>query len=175
MPKPFTPSRDDGRSDRQVVFELVRDASPETVFPFVQIRLALQDGVENTITQQRVCAAARLADKTLQRECDRVLRVVKGVGYRVAPASEHLGMALVRKDKATMQFRQGVDILRHCRLGELSETERKLHEGNLLVMTAYLSALRHLNARQDRQERVLEVLTKRIDKLEGTEAIQAVA
>lgn len=164
--KPFTPSRSDGRSDRQIVFDLVQMAEPDTLFTFEQIIAALSAGVDKPVTRHRACAASRLANQTLQHEEQRALQVVKGMGYRVVAANEHLGLALTRKDFATRQFSRGVVLLKSCRLDELTDIQRRLHEGTTLVMGAYLGALRHLNARQNRQESALQSLALRIEKVE---------
>lgn len=165
--QPFQPSRADGRSDRQVVYEMMQDAEPNTVFDFDRIADALQVGVAETVTHQRACSAARAANRTLLREKQRSVTVVRGLGYRVIAANEHMGVAVTRRRRAESQIRAGIGMLRGCRLDELSEPQRTLHEGQLLVMSGVYEAVKHVNSRQDRQEKVIDRLKRRVDRLEA--------
>lgn len=163
----FQPSRDDGRSDRQVIFELVRGAEPDTMFPYAQLTAALQRGTTRSIAPTTVGMACRLASRTLERECQRTLSVVRTVGYRVVRANEHLTLALDRKDRAEGLIKRGVELLEHTRLDELDEPHRTLHQGQMMIMGGFYEALRSTRRRQDAQDRVIEHLIQRVDRLEG--------
>lgn len=167
MRSQFQASRSDGRSDRQVVFEMVRGAEPETVFPYERLSAALQENTGRPITRGVVCAAARAASRPLERECQRTLSVVPRVGYRVVRADEHLGLALNRKDRAELMIRRGVELLQNTRVDELNATQLALHNGQMLVLGGFYEALRSTRRRQDAQERVIRDLVTRIGKLEG--------
>jgi hypothetical protein len=170
--KRFQPTRRDGRSDRQVVYELMQDAEPGVVFAHDVIADALQSGVADPITPERASAAARAANRLLLRERRRTMLAVRGIGYRILAACEHVGASLSRRERAESQVRAGLSILRECRLDELSETQRKLHEGQLLVMSGVYDAVRYTNARVDRHEKALRALTDRVVRLEDPLAPQ---
>lgn len=163
----FTPQREDGRSDRHIAFELLRDAEPGTVFAFDRVAAALQSGVETPITHARVCAAVRAAQPVLLRESRRATVTVRGVGYRVVAANEHVSLALMRKDRAELQVRSGVRLLEGTRLDELTETERRLHEGHFIIMSRIYNAVLHLQTKAARHEQLLSGLTARVEKLES--------
>lgn len=163
----FHTSRADGRSDRQVVFELMQDAEPGTLFLFARIADALQVGVSDLITHERACAAARSANALLLRERQRSTVAVRGRGYRVIQASEHVGVAVQRKQRAGHQLRAGLALLQRCRLDELSDKERQRHEGFTLAIAGVVTAVDYIHARQQRQEKVIDSLTRRLDKLDG--------
>lgn len=165
-PRFFAPSRDDGRSDRQVIYEAIRDAVPGQVFDYATLAAALQVGVSEPITQERVGSAARAANRLLLREKQRAIEVVKGVGYRVAAAEEHLGLAVSRRHRAETNIRRGIELLRNCRTEELSDVQRNLHEGQFLIMSGVYQAVRYANSRIDRHQKVLQVLTERVERLE---------
>lgn len=155
--KPFTASRLDGRSDRQVVFELMRDAEPGTLFTFAAIEDALQAGIADSIGRPRACAAVRLAKKTLQQQVNRSVKAVRGRGYRLLMASEHVGVAVTHESRAIKQMKAGLAILQHCRLDEMSESDRTRHQGYTLTMVGTMNALTHQNARLTRIEKVLKL------------------
>ena len=106
----FAPRRADGRSDRQVIYDLVQGAEPDTVFRYDALESALREGTDGDgITRQAVYAAVTAANRTLLREKRRALRGVPRLGYRVARADEHVELALMRKDRAQIQIKRGLD------------------------------------------------------------------
>ncbi len=162
----FEPSRSDGHSDRQLIFELVRHRDPDTMFKYAELQKILEIGTDRKITRTVIGAAVRSANPTLLREVNRVLAVVKTVGYRLVRADEHVGLALVRKDRAEVMFRRGVEVLQGTRIDELDEPHRTLHQGTLMVMRGFYEALRTTQKRQATQERVIQQLVQRVTKLE---------
>jgi len=163
----FTPSRPDGRSDRMVLFDLVRAAPPETLFQFDELVEALSEGLDVTVDRPRVYRAVAAANRTLLSESKRYLNVVRGEGYRVIRASEHVEMAVNRKDRAQAQIQRGIEVLRGARLNELSDNERALHEGQLRILSGLYFAVKDSERRHERSEALIADLTQRIDKLEG--------
>lgn len=165
---PFVASRIDGRSDRQVIFDLVQDASPETLFLYDALKTVLENGTARRITRNIIGNAVRQAARNLLREKSRTLRVVANQGYRVVPATEHMELALARKDRAEVMIHRGIEILQGTRLDELDEPHRSLHQGQLLIMSGFYQALRSTRKRQDKQDLVIKSLTERVERLETT-------
>jgi hypothetical protein len=93
---------------------------------------------------------------------------VKGIGYRVARADEHVGLSMLRKERAETQLAAGVDLLRQVRYDELNDAERQLAEGTLLVFDGFYRAIKSSENRHSRQEETISALTQRIEKLEKT-------
>jgi uncharacterized Ntn-hydrolase superfamily protein len=179
MSSPFAPSRADGRSDRQVIFDVVAEAEPETVFTYEALIEALSAGLDETVDRRRVYRAITNANKTLLHERSRYLSVVKNTGYRVLRADEHLPAAIDRKQSAVSKLKQGMELLRNAKIEELDEAQRVLHQGQLMIMSGLYDAVRESHRRHDKQERVIEdlrdrqradieELSKRLDRIEGT-------
>jgi DNA-binding winged helix-turn-helix (wHTH) protein len=158
MSQPFKPSRDDGRSDRRVVYELVSDAEPGTVFTKDDLRTALEEGVDVDITDVRVGAAVRSVRHMLLRERQRYLISVPGIGYRMIRSDEHLPVALGKKQRAEMQLRDGIEILRNTDVSELSEAQRSLHQGQLLIVQGVYQFARASEKRIKEQGHLIEQL-----------------
>lgn len=152
----FRPSRDDGRSDRQVVLDLVGDAEPEATFSFDDLAAALQQGVTVKVAKPRIYTAVTSANKILLRERRRYLKVVRGVGYRVIRAEEHLPVALDRKASALSQLERGVELLKNVHLDELPQPQRAMHEGQLMIMAGLHSAIVSSEQRHARTEAVID-------------------
>jgi hypothetical protein len=161
MPSPFESTRADGRSDRRVIYDLVGDNPPETLFDYDTLTAALAVGVDATIDRRRIYRAVTNANRTLLREKRLYLAVVANVGYRILRADEHLPVAIDRKHSAVAKLRQGMDLLRHARIEELPEAQRVLHEGQLMIMSGLYDAMRESGQRHDRQEQVIEALRQR--------------
>lgn len=174
MNTPFQPSRADGRSDRQVIYDLVHTAHPGATYTYTELRDALQAGVDKPIDRPRIYAAVRQANTTLLREHSRYLSVVPNVGYRIIRADEHLPVSLQKKDRAQQHLRRGIDLLRHARLDELTQAQRTLHEGQLMILSGIYQAVQDSERRHDRAETLIEDLIKssreiqeRLDRLEN--------
>lgn len=132
-PAQFANTRADGRSNVQVILDLVRDGEPGQVYPYQRFVEALNVGSNRTYAirdAQRVIMAGHLR---LLREQDRALHNLRGVGYRLAQAKEHMGLALTHKHRADNQLNRGLHLLRHVRWDELDENSRKAHQGTLLL------------------------------------------
>lgn len=167
MSQPFASSRSDGRSDRQVLFDLVESADPDTLVSYDRILSALSDGLSKPVAKDRAYRAVASVNKILLRERRRYLRVVPNQGYRVIRSDEHLPEALAKKSRAQSYISRGVELLRNARLDELTEAQRTLHEGQLMVLAGLHQAVQESTARHDKQERVLDELRRRVEKLEG--------
>jgi hypothetical protein len=164
---PFSPSRDDGRSDRRVVFELVADAAPDTTFTYDVLVEALSEGLDGVeITRDRVYRAVAAGNKTLLRERKRYLHVRVGVGYRVIHTSEQLPVALIKKDRAQSYLSKGIELLRHAKLDELDAAQRTLHEGQLLILAGLHQAMHESDQRHTRSEELIAELLRRVNRLE---------
>lgn len=151
-PARFKVARDDGRTDAQVVIDLVKDGTAGTLYTHDQIVAALSVGATREYTQHDVSGAVGRANKRLLREYQRRLHVVTGMGYRLAPASEHMALANGDRRRADTQLRKGLETLRHVRWDELEPEARKAHEGHLMVTEALYQA----QAAQDRRLRAVE-------------------
>jgi hypothetical protein len=167
MRNPFKASRDDGRSDRRVVFELVQNAEPDTMFGYDELISALSEGLDDDIRRERVYRAVAQGNKALLRNRSRYLQVVPGRGYKVLRADEHLPVALKKKDSAESVMRRGAELLDHVKLGELDPDMRKTVEGNRLMFAGIIGALKHSEQRHDRAESLIEELKSRVQRLEG--------
>lgn len=156
----FRPSRSDGRSDRQVVYELVGDAEPDSMFPFDDIQAALSEGLDSPASKSRAYKAVKAANNLLLREKRRYLVSVPGVGYRMIHASEHLPVALGKKTRAETQIKTGIKILREVRMAELAEPERNLIVGQLMIMDGMYQMARASERRHAKQEQVIDEIRR---------------
>ena len=176
MGAPFQPSRDDGRSDRRVVYDLTHEAEPGVTFTYAELVEALEVGLDKPIQRDRVYRAVSAANTTLLREHRRYLGVVENVGYRMIRADEHLPESLRKKDRAQSHLKRGIELLRHARLDELTEAQRTLHEGQLMILSGVYHAVQDSHKRHDRAESLIEDILKsnqeirdRLERLEGDE------
>ena len=151
----FKPNRADGRSDARVLIEAVGDAEAGTVFTHDELIGALSVGTDRQIDRTTLSAAVRCANDRLLKEKKRTLHAVRGVGYRLAAASDHLGLALNRRSRADRQLEAGYRTLQHVRWDEMDANAKAAHEGQLIVMGAIWQAVTALDKRQQRLERIV--------------------
>ncbi len=164
---PFRTVRADGRSDRRVIVDLVSGSPAGTQFDYEKLTAALQAGLDDPVDRARIYRAVAQANRTLLEEDQRYLQVVKNQGYRLLHGSDHLPAALVKKDMAQGYIRRGVELLRGARLDELTEAQRVLHQGQLMILAGVHQAMQDSQRRHDRQEQVIDELRQRVERLEG--------
>lgn len=155
---PFRASREDGRSDRRVIYDLAENADPDTVFTYAELIEALSDGTDREITRAHVYGAVSAANRGLLTDRKRYLAVVADQGYRVIRADEQLSAALVKKDRANGYLKRGIDLLRNARLDELDAAQRTLHEGQLMIMAGLHQAIQESDRRHKRADELIQGL-----------------
>lgn len=152
----FQPSRSDGRSDRQVIYDLTHTSEPDSLWTYDELADALEVGLDGTVDRQRIYSAVKAANRELLTRERRYLAVVKRKGYRMLRANEHLPVALNRKSSAVTQLARGVELLRNAKISELTEAQRHLHQGQLMIMGSLHAAILDSERRHDRTEAVLD-------------------
>lgn len=158
----FTIGRSDGRSNQQVIIDLVKsNDKPGTIFSYGELANLLNAGATRTFGQRDVQIIVRQAIRRLGKESKRTLQNIRGVGYRIAYATDHLSLALIKEDKADRQMRAGLNLLENVRLDEMDENHRLAHQGTWMLMSAMYSQTRSLMRRQRATEIAIEQLKAR--------------
>jgi hypothetical protein len=179
----FKPSRADGRSDKQVVYDLVEAAAPDTVFSFEQLIDALSEGLTGEVTRSRVYQAVAVANRSLLRRRKRSLRVARGHGYRVARSNEAVELARLRTDRAQVQTKRAHDHVQHTRLDELTPGELTILRGTQIALSNLYQAFRHLDRKINDTEQAIRAhiettdhrfqqLAQRVEQLETTTTVK---
>lgn len=147
----FDIKRADGRSNQQVLIDSVAGAEPGTLFTYDQLSRIL--GFDDKRRTQSVVVSAQ---RRLLKEFCRTMMNVRGEGYRIAEAKEHMMLAHDCKRRSDVQLRKGLHILRHVKWEEMDEETRKAHEGTLMVTEALYS----MQAAQDKRLAKIEKAIK---------------
>jgi hypothetical protein len=159
----FSIVRHDGRSNQQVIVDMVRGAEPGTIFPYESFASELARGTARTYNRRAVASTVRSANPRLLREERRELRNVPTIGYKVAHAKEHLELATNRKARADRQISRGLKTLRNVRWDELDPNARAAHEGTLLVVEGLYAQMQAFARRQAAQDEAIKRIAKRLD------------
>lgn len=167
MSKVFLTRRACGRSNQQVVIEHVRDRAPGTVFPYAELEALLSTGCDRTFDRRDVQQIVRAAKTRLLRENKRTLAVVPNVGYQLAFAKEHLGIANGHTKRGERQLRRAVVTLENARLDEMTAHERELHLAQCEVNQRILAEQRRMTSKQARHDLMIARLTSRVEQLEA--------
>jgi hypothetical protein len=164
----FRASRPDGRSDWRVVFDLVDGRDPGYEVGHDAILEAL--GTDN---RSRMYRAVQRANHELWKTRNRSLAVVKGVGYRVLHAEEHVPLANSYRRQARKRMTNAVSVMEATDLDALGPEARKFAvevTGAFRAMTEALGAVAARVARHDDLIRSVQNanadLQKRVGKLE---------
>lgn len=148
-------TREDGRSDAQVLLEYLRQGSPGQVYTYAELGEVLSLGQPEALTIPKIRAVCVRIYPRLLREHQRALQNIRCVGYRLAEAHDHARLATGRKHKADRQMQLGYLTLQQVRWEELSPNARLAHEGQLMLLSAVLSQQEALEKRMARIEQVL--------------------
>lgn len=152
----FQITRHNGKSDTEVLAELVSAAQPGALLPYDDLMTALSEESTRTFTARDAQAAVRRAERKLATEQRRALLNVRGLGYRVALAGEHQMIAGRKKDRAAALLKRGVMVLQHVDWDAMDANTRRAHEGQLMVIGALHTAMQGLDSRLSRIEQAIK-------------------
>lgn len=151
----FQPSREDGRSQAEVLIEYVKCGEPGQVYSYAELARALGAGSSRIYTIREVRQAVAACVSRLLREHQRRLHNIRLVGYRVAPAVHHMSLAKGDRRRADRQLLRGLQTLRHVRWEEMDENTRRAHEGHLMIHEAVCSNQHALDVRLRKVEEAI--------------------
>lgn len=155
----FRISRPDGRSNGQVILDLVKDKAPGDFYPYSALIDALSAGTGKRYTRSDVQRVVTAICPRMLKEQARTLHNVPNQGYRVAPAHFHMTLANGRKSRADKQMLRGVQLLEHVKWDEMDANQRLAHQGQLLVMASLYQNQKALERRQlDVEQAIQRVL-----------------
>lgn len=157
----FAITRADGRSNTEVLIDTVGDTPPGTIHRYEDLAAALAVGASHSYSIAQVQRIVACGLRQLGRRCKRTLECIPGVGYRVAYAREHLGLAVRRQDRANSQLRKGLSLLQDVRFEEMDANTRKAHEAQLLIVSSIYQQQTALEARLSRNEQAIADLLSR--------------
>lgn len=165
----FEPSREDGRSDRQVVVDLVEEHQPDDVLSHAEILAALREGTDREIGPEHVYRAAGAASRWLIKNEKKALVTMRGQGYRISVPDDFHSLTLVRRDRASTQLNRGREVLENAPLDGMTEAVREaMVPLTILIGGAYAQLHAH-QQRLKRHEGAILDLADRVKKLEGEE------
>ena len=148
-----------------MVIDAVKDATPGTLYTYSALAEVLQEGTEQVFDVVRVQAVVRQTQRRLLRESQRTLTNVRGDGYRLARADEHLSIALARRRRSDVQLAYGLRVLRNVRFDEMDENARRAHQGTLMITEALYAQTVALERRQATVKDAIALLSKRVADL----------
>jgi hypothetical protein len=151
----FAIVRADGRSNAQVILAYIKDSEPGQIHRYEELAAALEQGCARPYSRPAVQAAVRGALRQIGAITKRTLHAVPGVGYRVAYAREHMGLAVKRQDRAQVQIRRGLQLLQDVRFEEMDANTRKAHEAQLLISSALYRNMVALETRVAKSEQLI--------------------
>lgn len=163
----FRISREDGRSDGQVIIDLVHDKAPGTLFKYDELSAILKVGTEREYPVASVRQIVINANNRLLRNHKRVLYNIRSVGYRLAEAARHNPLALMRKSRADTQVKRGLALLHNVRWDEMDANSRAAHEGTLVIMEAVYQQNRAMERRQSSIEDAIHALRRDVNDLKN--------
>lgn len=161
MNKPFKITRNDGRSNAQVIIDYVRDKEPGVIFEYDELIAALNHGANHVYSLRDLQGIVFRLYSRMLKECARTLHNVRHVGYRLAPGSQHLVLAGDRNRKASTQMEKGVLMLQHVRYDEMDANQRLAHEAQLIISGAMYQQITALERRQTAVEAAIHKILNR--------------
>ena len=165
----FRITREGGKSNAEVLLDIVKDKPAGTVFLYDDLAAALSAGTEKSYETTDVQSVVNATYARLLKEQARALHCVRNVGYRLAPAAHHIVLASDRQSRADKQMLRGMQTLQNVRWDEMDSNQRMAHEGQLLVTSSLFSQMKALEMRQS----LVEAAIKKTRTGDGPEEIAA--
>lgn len=164
---PFVPKG--AVAEWRMVYDVLKELHPDDVISTEEIEGAL--GRPLGKNRSPVYRAA----KELQQVNRRSLATVRGIGYRVARADEHFGLALERSDRAQGQLKRGIAIADATDTSLLPSEQAERLEALANLMTRGFEFMKILALQVDAQTNMIESVksegqdtSERVDALEET-------
>ena len=88
-------------------------------------------------------------------QISRQLVSVRGIGYRIAEASEHYNVAKTYEQGAKRKQIKALDALQNTRMSEMTQAERARHEAYTMVLSDHHYRLDALEKRQTSLENAI--------------------
>lgn len=148
----FEVGRNNGKSNADVLIEIVNQASPGEVLEYDSIATALHYGTERNYEKKDVQSIVSRSERKLAVNTSRALINVRNKGYKVALASEHQMIAGRKRERSNQLLKRGLCVLQNVDWDAMNENERKAHEGQLMVVSALHSAMEGIDSRLSRIE-----------------------
>ena len=148
----FEIGRKSGKSDAEVLLDLVEQAKPGEILDYDLLCRTLSEGTAREYSRQDVQGSVGRAERKLAVGLSRALLNVRGVGYKVALAEEHQTIAGRKRDRSNKLLRRGLTVLQHVRWDEMDDNARRSHEGHLMVTAALCQAVSGIEQRLNRVE-----------------------
>lgn len=142
-----------GKSYREIAVELFKDLLPGAFLSYKQLADAMGLSVKND--KGKIQAAANAAIKTLLKVHQRGIRNVRNSGYTIAQANKHMVVANEHQSKADRQMRKTIMWFEGTNEAALTENERKLHRGQMMLAQATYAGFQHVNRRLSKIEDLL--------------------
>lgn len=158
----FQSSREDGRSDWRVVFDLVEKLQFGEEIEHATLLTEL-----DTKDRNRMYRAVGRANRELWATRSRSLAVVKGHGYKMLRAEENEILANSYRKQARRKMGSAVAVMDATDLAELNDRQREWAvkvQGGLRMLAA---AMDEHAAKLTRHEELINSLQQRIGKLES--------
>lgn len=162
MPNPlFIPKRDDGRAYWRVLFERLSSTSPGDLITHRDL-FQLLESDDRSLLYASMSRAAR----ELRRQQKRDVVSVRGEGYRVLLANEHVTKAETHKDRAERQLKVANEVVDATDLAALTASERDLWSQVKRGMVLLYQAVSSHEMALARHESLISSLQERIEELE---------
>ena len=152
----FDIARSDGRSDAEVLLDIVKNCAPGTVIDYEKIADVLSIGTDRQYDTKDVQGVVCRSEQKLAQQLSRALVNVRNRGYKVALAEDHQQIAGRKKDRAHKLLKRGLTVLKHVRWDEMDENQRRAHEGQLMIVSALTTAVDGMERRLQRVENAIK-------------------
>lgn len=164
----FLSSRVDGKSHQEVIVNHVRDHQPGKVFTYDDLAAVLAIGVDRTFSRADVQQIVRLAKMQLLREHKRTLACIPNVGYQLAHARHHRGIADSHTRRGCRQMKRALVTLENARLDEMTPVEREQHIAQCEINQRLYQEQRRILSKQAQHDQMLARLVSRVEQLEAS-------
>jgi DNA-binding winged helix-turn-helix (wHTH) protein len=160
----FVPRRADGRAFWRVLYEYLLAVAPGEVIPYADLLALLE--MDTSAKPLLYASMSRALRELRKSDAKREVATLRGVGYRVLHANEHITKAELHKDRAERQLKIANDVIDATDLAALTSSERDLWSQVKRGMVLLYAAVSTHELALSRHEELIHSLQERVDTLE---------
>ncbi len=153
------------RARWRMIYDLFRQSQTGEIVTYEQMGSAL--GLDPVIHRHQLQMAARRAGLELEKVDKRAVDAKQGVGYRIVEPTEILGLGRRRNRKAGTQIDRGAIVTQAVDLNLIDQQNRNALEMLARGFAVQAEINKRVLTRQQEHADLLDMLLKRVDRLEG--------
>ena len=158
----YKPKTKDGTPMWQIIFDMFADKEPDIILTYDEITNELNKHTDEPTSIEELRSAVYGARPHLIAERKKWLGCVRGLGYRIIPAREHIGVSTDYRERATRSVNTAVAVAVNTDMQGMTPSERNHHSAVRQGLCLLAQRMADHDETLERHEAAINELNRRI-------------